>query len=73
MKSHEQTIENHVKTNVAVAIDQSESYGGLENAFFAFLQNTTDSVLEDGYSAAEAMDASDWFVAEFRKQTGIEI
>ena len=73
MKTHEQTIEEHVNGNVAAAIDQSENYGSLKDAAYAYMQNAVDSVLEDGYSAQEAFDAGDWFVSELRKKTGIEI
>ena len=50
-KNHEQTIEEHVDSNVATAIDQAEAYGGLRGAFDAFSQNAVDSCIEDGYDA----------------------
>jgi predicted alpha/beta superfamily hydrolase len=73
MTSHEQTIESHVDNNVATAIDQSSEYGGMEKAFFAFMQNTVDSCIEDGYTAQEAFDAGDWFCVKFNKKTGMSL
>jgi len=58
MTKHEQTIEEHVTANLAAAIDQSDDY---EFAGDSFAQNTYDSVVEDGYTDAEAADAKDWF------------
>jgi hypothetical protein len=55
-----------------MAVDQAEDYGGLEEAFHAFRQNTVDSCLEDGYSGDEAMNASGHFCAMFKKITGVE-
>ncbi len=71
MSKHEQTMEEHVDCNVMVAIDQADEYGGLEGSRSAFLQNTVDSMLEDGYSADEAMEAGDWFFVKFNKKTGL--
>lgn len=71
MKTHEQTIEQHVDGNVSTAIDQAHEYGGLTGAFHSFLQNTVDSVLEDGYSGEEAMEAGSWFVKKFQQITGV--
>jgi hypothetical protein len=73
MAKHEQTIESHVDGNVAMAIDQAEAYGGLIEAFWSFCQNTVDSVLEDGYTEKEAMEAGDWFVVKFRNKTGVAV
>ena len=70
--TNERTIESHVDSNVSMAIDQAHEYGGLRGAFDSFNQNTIDSVLEDGYSADEAMDAGCWFARKFREQTGLE-
>jgi hypothetical protein len=72
VKQHEETIESHAKSNALMAVDQAEDYGGLEEAFHAFRQNTVDSCLEDGYSGDEAMDASGHFCAMFKKITGVE-
>ena len=69
-KTHEETIESHVKSNVAMAIDQAAEYGGLRGALDAFYQNTVDSVIEDGYTGDEAMSAGAWFIASFNKETG---
>jgi hypothetical protein len=73
MTKHEQTIESHVDSNVAVAIDQADEYGGLEGAFHSFSQNTMDSVLEDGYSGEEALDATMWFARKFNEKTGLSL
>ena len=70
MANHEQTIESHVDSNVTIAIDQADEYGGLRDSFDSFLQNTRDSVVEDGYSDDDAFDATFLFVAEFNKRTG---
>ena len=69
-KNHEQTIEEHVDSNVATAIDQAEAYGGLRGAFDAFSQNAVDSCIEDGYDAEESLGASNWFCAKFNKAAG---
>ena len=71
-KTHEETIESHVDSNVSFAIDQAESYGGLRGAFDAFLQNTIDSCIEDGYDADEALDAGSCFCVEFNKAAGTD-
>lgn len=73
MAKFEQTIQSHVDGNVAMAIDQADEYGGLLAAFEAFRQNTIDSVIEDGYSACEAMDAGSWFVKKFQEATGVDV
>ena len=70
MAQHERTIEAHVKGNVVEAIDQADEFGGLENAFFSYLQNTTDSVIADGYTAEEAFDAGNWYCTMFTEKTG---
>lgn len=72
-KCHEQTVEEHVAMNVAIAIDQAVEYGGLENAFYSLLENTYDSCIEDGYSPEEAFDAKNLFCVEFSKATGLEL
>ena len=71
MAKHEETIESHVDSNVSMAIDQADEYGGLNGACDSFYQNTVDSVLEDGYTADEAMQAGDWFCVKFRKKAGL--
>lgn len=71
MTKHEQTIEGHVDSNVSMAIDQAHEYGGLVGAFDAFSQNTMDSVLEDGYSGEEAVNAGYWFRKKFSDATGV--
>ena len=73
MKTHEQTIESHVDSNVSTAIDQADAYGGLAGAFDSFHQNTVGSVLEDGYTADEAMDAGNRFIVKFNKATGLAL
>ena len=70
MKKHEQTIREHAESNVAIALDQSDEYGGLNGSFDAFCQNTLDSALEDLYSGEEAMDAQNWFIKLFNEQAG---
>ena len=70
MTKHEETIESHVDSNVAVAIDQAHEYSGLEGAFHSFSQITMASVLEDGYSGEEALDATGWFAKKFNEETG---
>jgi hypothetical protein len=70
-EKHNQTLEDHVKSNVDMAIDQAYDYGGLEGAFHSFLQNVYDSVLEDGYTGDEATSAVSDFVSEFKKRTGL--
>ena len=65
---HEQTIENHVDANVAMAIDQAEVYGGMEEAKAAFSQNVMDSVLDDGYTGQQALDAASWFERKITEQ-----
>jgi len=70
---HEQTLEQHADGNVATAIDQSHEYGGLENAFHSFSQNTMDSALEDGYSDSESMDARTLFAKKFNEKTGLSL
>jgi hypothetical protein len=71
-KTHEETIESHVDSNVLIAIDQSESYGGLRGAFDAFRQNTIDSCIEDGYDADESLDAGSFFCVKFNKAAGTD-
>jgi hypothetical protein len=71
-KTHKETIESHVDSNVSFAIDQSESYGGLRGAFDAFRQNTIDSCIADGYDADEALDAGSCFCAKFNKAAGTD-
>ena len=71
--THELTIEQHVDSNVSMAIDQAHEYGGLEGAFHSFSQNTIDSVAEDGYGGEEALDAAMWFARKFREQTGFSL
>lgn len=72
MAKHEQSIEEHVRGNVDMAIDQAGEYGGLEGAFFSFLQNTRDSCIEDGYTIEEAYAAGQWFQNLFASLTGFE-
>jgi hypothetical protein len=71
-KTHEETIESHVDSNVSFAIDQAESYGGLRGAFDSFRQNTIDSCIEDGYGADESFDAGSWFCVKFNKAAGTD-
>lgn len=73
MALFEKSIESHVDSNVQMAIDQADEYGGLHGACISFHQNTVDSVLEDGYSADEAMDAGHWFITKFRDATGLDV
>jgi hypothetical protein len=70
--THEETIDSHVSGNVAMAIDQADAYGGLQGALDSFYQNTVDSVIEDGYTAEEAMDAGLLFIGKFKKATGFK-
>jgi hypothetical protein len=72
-EKHEKTIEDHVKANVDMAIDQADSYGGLEQAFNAFSQNVGDSVLEDGYDEKDWHNAIELFDREFKKKTGLNL
>jgi hypothetical protein len=65
--AHKKTIESHVESNVSMAIDHADVFGGLRGAFDAFRQNTIDSCVEDGYDAETAFDAGAWFVAKFNK------
>jgi hypothetical protein len=60
---HEQTIQEHVESNLTAAIDQSHEYDQFETykEGDAYLQNTIDSCLEDGYSWNEASDAGSLF------------
>jgi len=60
---HEQTIQEHVQANLAAAIDQAHEYDQFETykEGDAYLQNTIDSCLEDGYSWDEACDAGSLF------------
>ena len=62
-ETHEQSIEEHVRGNLAMAIDQQEEYADSPgwNAFDAYSQNTCDSILEDGYSPDDAANGQDWF------------
>ena len=73
MTRHEQTIESHVDCNVSSAIEQSDEFGGMENAFFSFMQNTVDSCLEDGYSSQEAFEAGNFFCVKFNAVTGMTL
>jgi hypothetical protein len=70
--THEYTIEEIVRGNVAMAIDQADEYGGLEGAFQSFNQNVADSLLEDGYDPGDVMTAQSLFTLEFKTQTGLE-
>jgi len=70
MTTHEDTIEGHVKSNVSSAIDQADDCGGILAARDSYMQNTCDSVLDDGYTSAEAMDAADWFYRVFNAKAG---
>jgi len=65
---HEQTILEHVAGNVSMAIDQTYAYGGLVGACDAFAQNTIDSVLDDGYTGEDAMDAANGFSKLFQEK-----
>ena len=69
MKSatHKETIESHVDSNVAFAIEQANDYGGLRGAFEAFAQNTFDSCVADGYDSESAFDAKNWFCDKFNR------
>jgi hypothetical protein len=67
-KKHSYTIQEHVNSNVELAIDQADAYGGLEQAFHSCLQNLSDSVLEDGYE--DTLGAIGLFCSEFQKKTG---
>ncbi len=67
------TIEQIVSSNVSMAIDQSEEYGGLEKAFQSFSQNVADTLIEEGYDASDVMRGRDWFSNEFKSQTGLEL
>lgn len=60
---HEQTIQEHVQANLTAAIDQSHEYDQFATykEGDAYLQNTIDSCLEDGYSWDEASDAGSLF------------
>jgi hypothetical protein len=71
-KTHKETIESHVDSNVSIAIDQSESYGGLRGAFDSFRQNTIDSCIADGYGADESLDAGSCFCVKFNKAAGTD-
>jgi hypothetical protein len=71
-KTHKETIESHVGSNVSIAIDQSESCGGLRGAFDSFRQNTIDSCIADGYDADEALDAGSCFCVKFNKAAGTD-
>ena len=70
--THEETIESHVDSNVAFAIDQADDYGGLRGAFDSFRQNTIESCIADGYDADEAIDAGSWFCDKFNKAAGTD-
>lgn len=74
MKSatHEETIESHVDSNVAFAIDQANDYGGLQGAFESFAQNTFDSCIADGYDPESALDAKNWFCIKFNEVAGTD-
>ena len=67
MANHEQTIQEHVESNLAVAIDQRHEY---EDAFVSFLCNVGDSVQEDGYSDDDIDDSRIWFVTLWNEATG---
>jgi hypothetical protein len=70
-KTHEQTIEEHVASNIMGAIDQAHEYTDpWWTAKNAFHQNTVDSCLEDGYTLEEAGDASYMFLSEYDKRIG---
>ena len=60
---HEQTIQEHVESNLTAAIDQSHEYDQFATykEGDAYLQNTMDSCLEDGYSWFEACEAGSLF------------
>ena len=70
--AHEQTIEQHVRANIACALEESGCYGSMEECRDAFMQNTRDQIEADGYTAEEAFDASNWFVDLFAQATGVE-
>ncbi len=57
-----QTIEQHVDSNVSQAIELTDEFETLEEAFVAFMQNTRDSLKEDGYTDQEAFEGMNWFV-----------
>jgi len=73
MTRHEETIESHVNSNVSAAIDRADEFGGMENAFFSFMQNTVDSCREDGYSPQEAFEAGNCFCVKFNAVTGMAL
>jgi hypothetical protein len=72
LAKHRETIESHVGSNVAFAIDQADDYGGLQGAFESFAQNTFDSCMADGYDSESALDAKNWFCDKFNKAAGTD-
>lgn len=67
--THEQTIQEHVDSNISTAIDQAHEYDDQQDEFCqffegdAYYQNTIDSCIEDGYSPDTAFEAGQTFLA----------
>ena len=60
---HEQTIDEHIDGNIRSAIDQAHEYDKQHDEFAhwyegdAYMQNTVDSCIEDGYTPEQAFEA----------------
>ena len=67
MSKHEQTIEEHVDSNLTMALDQMHCHESPEECMSSYALNVQDSCIEDGYSGDEALNASSWFIIKFEK------
>lgn len=69
MRKHEQTPKEHIVGNLEYAADQSHEYDETPDwrEGDAYMQNVYDSMIEDGYTPEEAVDASEGFFHDAKK------
>ena len=65
IRKHKQTIEQHVDSNLLIALDQMDCYESTKECMDSYALNVQDSCLEDGYNGDEALDARSWFITKF--------
>ena len=58
MTRHEQTIDEHVRSNLACCLDLIDEHESPEDAELCWRQNTFDSCIADGYTGDEAFAAA---------------
>jgi hypothetical protein len=68
MSRHEQTIQQHVDSNLLIALDQIDCYESPEECMASYSLNVQDGCLADGCTADEALNARGWFITEFENR-----